>query len=114
MTYFPQWYTGVELRVTSLHAESVFLGDIFKNGYSDWQIRRALNPTPRITQPDNPDLVAFLCYVGSIFNRISKVLAQHIKSVGPPLREISSFLQLFMDEDTRNIRIPCECNQVYI
>jgi hypothetical protein len=85
MLYFPHWYMG---RATcdqdSLHAESVFLGDIFsQKGNGEWQILRALNPTLKISQPDNPDSVAFLPYVGLILSRISKVLSQHIKLVGP-------------------------------
>jgi hypothetical protein len=44
----------------------VFLRDIFRqNGYSNWQICRALNPPLRVAQPDDkPDSVAFLLTVG--------------------------------------------------
>jgi hypothetical protein len=65
----------------SLQAELVFLKDIFKgNGYN------ALNRRPYLPQPDNePHSVAFLPFVGTVFNRISRVLARHnIKSVGLP------------------------------
>jgi hypothetical protein len=75
--------------------ELVFLRDIFRQkSYTDQQIRRALNPLPRVAQPDkNPDSFAFLPYVVSIFNCISRVLSQHnIKSVSLPLRKISRFL----------------------
>jgi hypothetical protein len=45
-----------------LHGELVFLGDIFRqNGYTKRQIRRALNPPPRVGQSDEKsDSVAFL------------------------------------------------------
>jgi hypothetical protein len=71
----------------SLHAEWLFLRNIFrKNGYTDLQIRRALNLPSKVVQPDEkPYSVAFLPYVGSIFSRISRVLSRHnIKSVGLP------------------------------
>jgi hypothetical protein len=59
----------------SLQAELVFLRDAFKqNGY-DWQFHRALNRSPQLPQPDKPHSVAFLPFVGTIFNRISRVLA---------------------------------------
>jgi hypothetical protein len=67
----------------SLQAELVFLKDVFKeNGYNDRQIHRALNRRPHLPQPDNePHLIAFLPFVGTVFNRISRVLARHnIKS----------------------------------
>jgi hypothetical protein len=61
----------------SLHADSEFLKDIFRrNGYSDRQIHRALNHHPESNQPDDHrDTVAFLPFVGTIFNRISRVLS---------------------------------------
>jgi hypothetical protein len=57
----------------SLQAELVFLRDVFKqNGYNDRQIHRSLNRRPHLAQPDNePNSVAFLPFVGIIFNRIS-------------------------------------------
>jgi hypothetical protein len=60
----------------SLQAELVFLKDVFKqNGYNDWQIHRALNRRPHLDQPDNkPNSVAFLLFVGTIFNHIIRVL----------------------------------------
>jgi hypothetical protein len=64
----------------------VFLRDVFRqNGYNDRQINRVLNRRPNISKTeDNPDSVAFLLYVGTIFNRIRRVLSRHnIKSVGP-------------------------------
>jgi hypothetical protein len=66
--------------------ELVFLGDVFRqDGYTNWQICRALNLPPRVAQPDKkPDSVIFLPYVGSIFNRISR--AQH-QVCGPPSQE---------------------------
>ncbi|PNF22070.1 hypothetical protein B7P43_G09300 [Cryptotermes secundus] len=71
----------------SLHAELEFLKDIFRrNGYNDRQIHRALNRHPNSNQPDDRrETVAFLPFVGTIFNRISRVLSRHnIKSVGLP------------------------------
>jgi hypothetical protein len=66
---------------------------------------------------EKSDSVAFLPYVGSIFNRINRVLARHnIKSVGLPPRKISSFLQPVKDDlglKTPGVySIPCECGQV--
>jgi hypothetical protein len=75
----------------SLHAELVFLRDVFKqNGYNNQQIHRVLNCRLNISQPENkPESVAFLPYVGPIFNRVSRVLSQNnIKSVGPAFQEI--------------------------
>jgi hypothetical protein len=50
-------------------------------------------------QPDdNPDSVTFLPYVGTIFNRISRVMSQHnIKSVGLPPKKACSFLRPVKD-----------------
>jgi hypothetical protein len=105
----------------SLHVELVFLSDIFRqNGYTEQQIRRALNPPSGVGQTDRkPDSVGFLPYVPSIFNCISRVLAPHdIKSVGLPPRKISSFLCPVKDDlglrTPAVYSIPCECSQVYI
>jgi hypothetical protein len=99
----------------------VFLRDVFRqNGYSGRQINRALNRRPNISKTDdNPDSVAFLSYVGTIFNRISRVLSRHnIKSVGLPPRRICSFLRPVKDKlglRTPGVyRIPSECGMVYI
>jgi hypothetical protein len=61
----------------SLQAKLVFLRDVFKqNGYNDRQIHRALYHRLHLAQPDNkPNSVTFLPFVGTIFNRISSVLA---------------------------------------
>jgi hypothetical protein len=57
-------------------ATSYFLKDVFKqNGYKDQQIHRALNRLLHLDQPDEPNSVAFMPLVGTIFNRISRVLA---------------------------------------
>jgi hypothetical protein len=58
------------------------------------------SPSPRVAQPnEKPDSVAFLPYVGSIFNRISRVLSQqNITSMGLPPRNISSFLRSAKDD----------------
>jgi hypothetical protein len=82
----------------SLQAELVFLREVFKqNGYNDRQIHRALNRRPHLPQPDNePNSLAFLPLVETIFNRISsisRVLARHnIKSVGLPHVKLSFLL----------------------
>jgi hypothetical protein len=90
----------------SLQAELVFLRGIFKqNGY-DRQIHRALNHCPHSDQPDNkPNLADFLPFVRTIFNRISRVLAQHnIKSVALPHTKLSSLLH--PAKDHLKLRIP--------
>jgi hypothetical protein len=99
----------------------MFLKDVFRqNGYNHQQIHRVLNRHPNINQPDdNPDSVAFLPYVGPIFNQISRVLSQHnIRSVGLPPKKVSSFLWPVKDNlglRTPGVyKIPCECGKVYI
>jgi hypothetical protein len=105
----------------SLQAELVFLKDVFKeNGYNNQQIHRALNHHPQLPQPDNePHSVAFLHFVGTVFNLISRVLARHnIKYVGLPHMKLSSLLRPVKDHlglRTPGVyRIPCECGRVYI
>jgi hypothetical protein len=76
-------------------------------------------PSPKVAQPNKkPDLVAFLPYFGLIFNHISRVLSQNIKSMGFPLRKMSSFLQLDRDDLGLNASgvysISYECGQVFI
>jgi hypothetical protein len=77
----------------------VFLGDVFRqNGYTNQQIRRALNPLPRVAQlNEKPDSVVFLPNVGPIFNYISRALSQHTKAMDLSPRRISSFLQSIKD-----------------
>jgi hypothetical protein len=104
----------------SLQAELVFLRDVFKqNGYNNRQIHRALNRRPHVDQPDKPNSVTFLPFVGTIFNCISRVLARHnIKPVGLPHWKLSSLLRLVKDHlglRTPDIyRIPFECGRVCI
>jgi hypothetical protein len=100
----------------SLQAELVLLTVVIKqDGYNDRQIHRALNRYPSLDQPDNkPNSVAFLPFVGAVFNRISRVLALHnIKSVGFPYMKLSSLLHPIKDHlglRTPGVyRIPCEC-----
>jgi hypothetical protein len=104
----------------SLQADLVFLNDVFReNGYSDRQIHRALNRRPLLPQPDKkPHSVAFLPFVGTVFNLISRVLVRHsIKSVGLPHVKLSSLLRPVKDHlglRTPGVyRIPCECGRVY-
>jgi hypothetical protein len=99
----------------------VFLKDVFReNGYSDQQIHRALDRRPFLPQTDNkPHSVAFLPFVGTVFNHISRVLARHnIKSVGLPHMKLSSLLSPVKDHlglrTPGAYRIPCECGRVYI
>jgi hypothetical protein len=69
----------------SMQAELVFLRDVFiPNDYIDWQIHRALNCCLQLDQPDNkPNSIAFLPFVRTVFNHISRVLTRlNIKSVG--------------------------------
>jgi hypothetical protein len=100
----------------SLQAELVLLKDVYK----DRQIHRALNRRPHLPQPDNEShSVAFLLFVGTVFNRISRVLGRHnIKSVGLPHMKLSSLLRPVKDQlglRTPGVyRIPCECGRVYI
>jgi hypothetical protein len=102
-----------------LHEELVFLGDIFRqNGYSDRHICRALNPPPRVAEPDDkPHSVAFLAHVRTIFNRFSRGLSrQNITSVGLFPRKISCFLRSVKDKGMKTpgaYSILCECYQVY-
>jgi hypothetical protein len=98
----------------------MFLKDVFKeNGYNDQQIHRALNRHLHLPQPDEPNSVAFLPFVGTIINHISRKLAQHdIKSVGLPHMKLSSLLRPVKDylglRTPGVYRIPCECGRVYI
>jgi hypothetical protein len=105
----------------SLQAELVFLKDVFReNYYRDRQIHRALNRRPLLPQPDNkPHSVAFLPFVGTVFSRISRVLARHnMKSVVLPHMKLSSLLRPVKDHlglrTPGAYRIPDECGRVYI
>jgi hypothetical protein len=62
-----------------------------ENGYSDRQIRGALNPPAKVAStPEKPASVAFLPYVFTSFNRISRLLCRHnIKLLGLPPKKIS-------------------------
>jgi hypothetical protein len=84
----------------SLQAELVFLKDVFReNCYSDRQIHRALSRRQLLPQTENKShSVAFLPFVGTVFNRISRVLARHnTKSVGLPFMKLSSHLRPVKD-----------------
>jgi hypothetical protein len=63
----------------SLHVELVLLRNVFRqNDYNDRQIHNVLNRCTNISKPDNkPSSIAFLPCVGSIFNKINRVLARH-------------------------------------
>jgi hypothetical protein len=83
-----------------------------------WERKLALNRRPHLPQPDNePRSVAFLPFVGTVFNRISRELARHIKYVGLPHMKLSSLLCPVKDHlglRTPGVyRIPCECGRVY-
>jgi hypothetical protein len=105
----------------SPQAKLVFLRDVFKqNGYNDRHIHRALNRHLHLDQLNSKHKsVTFLPFVRTIFNRISRVLAQHnIKSVGLPHVKLSSLLCPIKDHvglRTPGIyRIPYKCGRVYI
>jgi hypothetical protein len=96
----------------------VFLRYVFtQNGYNDLQIHRAVNRPPHLPQTDNePISVAFLPFFGTIFNRISRLLARkNIKSAGLPHKKLSSLLRYVTDHlglRTPGIyRILCECGR---
>jgi hypothetical protein len=64
-----------------------------------------------------PHSVAFLPFVGTVFNRMSRVLALHyFKSVGLCHIKLSSLLRPVKDHlrlrTPRVYRIPCECGRV--
>jgi hypothetical protein len=105
----------------SLQTVLVFLRDLFKqNGYNDRQIHGTLNRRPHLVQPGNEDnSFAFLPFVGTIFNRISRVLTRHnIKSMGLPHMKLSCLLcpvKGRLGLRTPGVyRIPCACGRVYI
>jgi hypothetical protein len=117
-------YSGARARALSdedsLQAQLVFLRDIFKqNGYNDWRSHRALNRRRHLNQPNNdPNSVAVLPFVGTVFNHVSKVLARHnIKSVGLSRMKLSSLLRPVKDRlglGTPGVyRILCERGKVY-
>jgi hypothetical protein len=87
--YYLLWCTGPELSVkkTACRTKFLFLKNAFKqNCYEGRQIHKALICLMPLVQPDNElNLVALLLFVGPIFNRINRVLAQHnIKYVDLP------------------------------
>jgi hypothetical protein len=65
-------------RNTLFHKYKYTLRDVFEHlGYNDRQIQRALIRRPQLDQPGNrPNSVGILPFVGTIFNRISRVLAR--------------------------------------
>jgi hypothetical protein len=79
-----------------------------------------LNCRPHLAQLDNEsNSVTFQSFVGTIFNWISRVLAQHnIRSVGLPHMKLFSLLCPVKDHlglRTPHVcRFPCECRRVYI
>jgi hypothetical protein len=75
---YPLSYTGPELSVmkTACRPSWCSWGTSSNNSYNDWQIHRALNCHSHLDQPDNePNSVAFLSFVATIYNPISRVLA---------------------------------------
>jgi hypothetical protein len=103
-----------------LQAELVFLREVFKqNGYNRKKTHRALNHCSHAGQPENkPNSVSFLPFVGSVFNRINRVLARHnIKSVGLAHIKLSNLLHPVKDNlGLRKPHVkknPCECGSLY-
>jgi hypothetical protein len=90
------------------------------NGYGEKQILHALNPPTRDPPPrEDHTSVAFLPFVDTTLNRISRVLSKHnIKTVGLPPRKLSRFIRPVKDHlalKTPGVySIPCECEKVYI
>jgi hypothetical protein len=79
----------------SLPQELEFLTTVFKiNGYSQQQIRRAMEPTtPTAKNEDKPTATAYLTYTQNTYGRLVRILAKHnIKSVALPPRTIASYL----------------------
>jgi len=74
----------------SLAQELEFLTTVFKNnGYSNQQIRRAMQPTKHTTKSkDKSSTTAYIPYRASTYGRLSRMLAKHnIKSVALPPRK---------------------------
>jgi hypothetical protein len=80
----------------SWHGELKFLKTAFRqNGYSDRQIRGALNRPDRVAPP--PEITASVAlqpYISTTFNIIGRLVSRHnVKSVGLPPEQIPSFLR---------------------
>jgi hypothetical protein len=77
-----------------------FLKDTFRHNGYNLQFCRVMNPNESVDPPRNKlDSVAFLPYVRSTLNHVSRVLSwQPVKSVGLLLRKISGFLWLVKDD----------------
>jgi hypothetical protein len=103
----------------NLHMKLDFLRTTFRqNSYRETQIRRGLNPPERIAPPpERPAPVAFLPYVSTTVNHISRPPNKHIKSVGLSPKS-PSFLRSVKDDSGLNTpavySVPCECGHVYI
>jgi hypothetical protein len=90
------------------------------NGYSQQQIRRAMEPTtPTAKKKDKPTSTAYLPHTQTTYGRLSRMLAKHnIKSVALPPKKIASYLPPV--KETLGLRtlgiysIPCHCGKVYI
>jgi hypothetical protein len=98
----PNWCTGLEpYAINTAYMRSSCSWGIYsgENGYNNRQIHRDLNRRPNFSRPeDKPDSIAFLPYIRTLFNRISRVLSRHnIKSVGLPPNKLSSLLWPVMD-----------------
>jgi hypothetical protein len=114
------WCTGPDLcDEDSLQAELVFVMDVFKQSGYNRQIHRALNRRPHLGQPDSkPNSVALLPFVRTIFNRMSRVPAQHnTKSVGLHHMKFSSLPCSSKDNlglrTPSGYRTPFVCGRVY-
>jgi hypothetical protein len=120
-SYYLLWHTEPELIVlkTAYRSSCCSWGNSSnRNGYKDRQIHRGFNLRPHLVQPDDPNLVIFLSFIKTIFNCISKVLAQYnIKSVDLPHVKLFSLLRPVHENLRRRMpgvyRFPCECLSVY-
>jgi hypothetical protein len=94
------------LMLFSLWFSSIHLKDV------RFEVFTAVTMKNFVFWDDKPGSVAFLPYVRTIFNRISRVAQHNIKSVGLPPKKISGFLQMVKENlGPRTLgvyRIPCE------
>jgi hypothetical protein len=119
--FFPRWYIQPEPCVITKDSMmswsssgTLSSGTATVTGRSD-----GLSIHRRVaTTPEKPTSVALLPFVNTTFNRISRMLSRHIKSVGLSPRKVVSFLRPVKDDlglKTPGVySIPCKCGQVYI
>ena len=90
------WYTAPKLSdQDSLTQEPEFLTTIFKeNGYSPQQIHWTLKPVAQIAKTnERPTSIAFIPYTQTLYDRLSRMLDKHIKSVSHENLQLPSTYQ---------------------